>query len=282
MDIVDTVAGLRQRLAGERSVVLVPTMGNLHQGHYALMQLARAHGSCVVATIFVNRLQFAPTDDFDRYPRTFEADCAGLVREGVDVLFVPGERELYPERQEFMVDPGDMGNLLEGLFRPGFFQGVCTVVLKLFNIVAPQVAVFGKKDRQQLQIVERMVRQLALPVRIVAAETARAPDGLALSSRNSYLSAEERAEAPRLQRVLRNIVATVEAGGLDYASLELAAVSELRAHGWNPDYVAVRQRAGLQLPAVPPSLPDTGLVVLGAAWLGRTRLIDNLDIHPHL
>lgn len=281
MDLIETVSELRQRLAGAQAIVLVPTMGNLHAGHYALMRLARAHGQCVVATIFVNRLQFGPTEDFDRYPRTFDDDCAGLTREGVDVLFAPSEHELYPARQEFMVDPGPMGNTLEGEFRPGFFHGVCTIVLKLFNLVQPRCAVFGKKDRQQLQIIERMVQQLALPIRIVPGETSRADDGLALSSRNGYLSPTERAEAPRLFRLLQQVAAAMSRGDRDYARLEQKAMMELRAHGWDPDYVAVRERAGLQLPTSTIG-EKLELVVLGAARLGKTRLIDNWDVDPSL
>jgi pantoate--beta-alanine ligase len=281
MDIVTTVAGLRERLAREDSIALVPTMGNLHEGHLALVRLARQHGRCVVATIFVNRLQFGPKEDFDRYPRTFEQDCAGLREAGVDVLFAPDEQELYPEPQEYRVDPGPMGDILEGEFRPGFFRGVCTVVLKLFNVVQPQAAVFGKKDRQQLRIIERMTGQLALPIRIVPAETARAPDGLALSSRNGYLSPGERTEAPRLNHILQNLADAITRGARDYDGLEAEARDGLDAHGWKVDYVAVRERAGLQYP--PPSgLPPAGFVVLGAAWLGKTRLIDNVDVSLHM
>jgi pantoate--beta-alanine ligase len=282
MDIVSTVASLRERLAREHSIALVPTMGNLHEGHLALMRLARQHGQCVVATIFVNRLQFGPNEDFDRYPRTFETDCAGLRKEGVDVLFAPDEQEFYPEPQEYRVDPGPMGDILEGQFRPGFFRGVCTVVLKLFNAVQPQVAVFGKKDRQQLRIIERMTRQLGLPIRIVPAETTRAPDGLALSSRNGYLSPGERTEAPRLNHILQKVADAIARGASDYEGLEAEACEGLDAHGWKVDYVAVRERAGLQCPPAPPVLPDAGFVVLGAAWLGKTRLIDNVDVSLHM
>jgi pantoate--beta-alanine ligase len=278
MDIIDTVSALRRRLAGEFPVALVPTMGNLHEGHYGLVRLACEHASCVVATIFVNRLQFGPNEDFERYPRTFATDCAGLEQEGVSVLFAPTERELYPQQQETLVDPGAIGDLLEGEFRPGFFRGVCTVVLKLFNIVQPEFAVFGKKDRQQLRIIERMVEQLALPIQILAGETTRADDGLALSSRNGYLSAAERTEAPRLYRTLRKAAEAAARDGSLCARLEQEALAELRAHGWKPDYVAVREKIGLQLPATKQAGPSSGLVVLGAAWLGGTRLIDNVDV----
>jgi pantoate--beta-alanine ligase len=274
MDVIDTVAGLRRVLSGRRPVACVPTMGNLHEGHVALMRQARALAPTVVATIFVNRLQFGPREDFDTYPRTFESDCAKLAAEGVQFVFAPPEREMYPEPQAFKVEPPDYANLLEGEFRPGFFRGVATVVLKLFNIVQPQFAVFGRKDYQQLIVVRHMVRQLALPVEIVAGDTVRAPDGLALSSRNGYLSAAERAEAPRLQRTLRAAAGRLAAGDRDVAGIERDAADGLRAAGWVPDYVAVRRQGDLQ----PPGDHDRELVVLAAAKLGTTRLIDNVEI----
>jgi pantoate--beta-alanine ligase len=274
MDVVRTVAELRTALAG-REVACVPTMGNLHEGHLALMRIARGAAPFTVATIFVNRLQFAPTDDFDTYPRTFAADCAALEREAVDVLFAPDEREMYPVPQGYKVDPPPaLADILEGAFRPGFFRGVCTVVLKLFNIVQPRAAVFGKKDYQQLMIVRNMVRQLALPIAIVPGETARADDGLALSSRNGYLSAAERTEAPRLARILQRAAHAIAAGERRFDRLEADAVAELRTHRWQPDYVAVRRQADLQ----PPGPDDRELVILAAARLGTTRLIDNIEI----
>ncbi|MGH8682936.1 MAG: pantoate--beta-alanine ligase [Burkholderiales bacterium] len=274
MEVVATIAELRARLAGVE-VACVPTMGNLHEGHLALMRIARAHASSVVATIFVNRLQFAPTDDFDQYPRTFAADCAKLERERVDVLFAPDEREMYPEPQGFKVDPPpELADILEGAFRPGFFRGVCTVVLKLFDIVQPRAAVFGKKDYQQLLIVRNMARQLALPIAIVPGETARADDGLALSSRNNYLSAAERMEAPRLYRILRKLARSIASGERAYQRLEAEAMTELRAHRWQPDYVAVRKQSDLQVPAA----DDRQLVILTGAKLGATRLIDSLEV----
>ena len=272
MDTVSTAADLRRRLAGAGRVVFVPTMGNLHEGHLALMRLARRHGDAVVASIFVNRLQFAPNEDFDRYPRTMEADMAGLVSAGVDVLFAPEEREMYPVAQAYRVQPEPLGEDLEGASRPGFFHGVCTVVLKLFNLVGPDVAVFGKKDRQQLEIIKGMVRQFNMPIEIVPGETVRAPDGLALSSRNNYLSADERTEAPNLQRVLRGVADALRGGRRDYSVLEASACAELASRGWKPDYVAVRD-PGLIVPAGEAS----AFVVLGAARLGTTRLIDNVD-----
>jgi len=274
MQIIGRIAELRAALAG-REVACVPTMGNLHEGHVSLMRIARARAKCVVATIFVNRLQFAPTDDFDTYPRTFAADCASLEREGVDLVFAPDEKEMYPELQGFKVDPPpELADILEGEFRPGFFRGVSTVVLKLFNVIQPQVAVFGKKDYQQLMIIRNMVRQLALPITIVPGETARADDGLALSSRNNYLSPAERMEAPRLARILKKLARAIAAGERAYPRLEGEAMSELRTYRWQPDYVAVRRQSDLQ----PPSAEDRELVVLAAAKLGATRLIDNMEV----
>jgi pantoate--beta-alanine ligase len=272
--IVETIAGLRAELRG-RTVACVPTMGNLHEGHLALMRIAKRHGDCAVATVFVNRLQFAPAEDFDKYPRTFADDCAKLEREGVDVVFAPDEKEMYPVPQGYKVaPPPELGDILEGEFRCGFFNGVCTVVLKLFNIVQPQVAVFGKKDYQQLRIIQNMVAQLALPITIVAGETGRADDGLALSSRNNYLSAAERMEAPRLYRMLKKTARSIASGGRDYLRLESEAVAELRNYKWVPDYVAIRRQSDLQ----PPTPGDRDLVVLAAAKLGGTRLIDNVEV----
>jgi pantoate--beta-alanine ligase len=274
MKVVETIDALRAELRG-KDVACVPTMGNLHEGHLGLMRIAKREAPCTVATIFVNRLQFAPHEDFDRYPRTFAEDCAKLQREGVDIVFAPEEREMYPVPQEYKVEPPPaLANILEGEFRPGFFRGVCTVVLKLFNVVQPRVAVFGKKDYQQLRIVRNMVAQLAMPIAIVPGETARAEDGLALSSRNAYLSATERAEAPSLQRLLATVSQKVRGGTRDFPALEQSAMDELRSRGWAPDYVAVRRQEDLQ----PPAAGDRALVVLAAAKLGATRLIDNLEI----
>jgi pantoate--beta-alanine ligase len=272
--VVETIAELRAELRG-RAVACVPTMGNLHEGHIALMRIAKRHGDCTVATVFVNRLQFAPTEDFDKYPRTFADDCAQLEREGVDVVFAPDEKEMYPVPQGYKVaPPPELGDVLEGEFRRGFFNGVCTVVLKLFNIVQPQVAVFGKKDYQQLRVIQNMVAQLALPITIVPGETGRADDGLALSSRNNYLSAAERMEAPRLYRLLKKAARSIASGGHDYPRLEQEAMKELRNYKWAPDYVAVRRQADLQ----PPAPGDRDLVILAAARLGNTRLIDNIEV----
>jgi len=273
MDIVPRIDDLRARLKRERSVAFVPTMGNLHDGHLQLARTARGHGSCVVASIFVNRLQFAPHEDFDTYPRTFEADCKKLAACGVDVVFVPDERELYPEPQGFAIEPPELGNQLEGEFRPGFFRGVATVVMKLFNVVQPHVAVFGKKDYQQLMIVRGMARQLNLAIEIVGDETARAPDGLALSSRNGYLSQAQRAEAPRLYQTLVWVKSQILTGMPDFAGIEAEAKKKLEKNQWQTDYIAVRKQFDLQSPR----LSDRDLVVLAAARLGTTRLIDNLE-----
>ena len=276
MRVIHTLAELRAALAGSTQTAFVPTMGNLHEGHLSLVQLARAHaqGGPVVASIFVNRLQFLPHEDFDTYPRTLESDCKVLQGAGCDIVFAPSERELYPEPQGYKVHPpAELADILEGHFRPGFFTGVSTVVLKLFNCVQPAAAAFGKKDYQQLMVIRRMVRQLALPVEILAGETSRAGDGLALSSRNGYLSAAERAEAPRLAQVLRRTAEAIRSQGLAQAgALEAAAADELRANGWAPDYVAIRRREDLGTPQA-----GDALVVLAAARLGSTRLIDNLE-----
>jgi pantoate--beta-alanine ligase len=274
MRVIHTLAELRAALAGSRQTAFVPTMGNLHQGHLSLLALARARSGPVVASIFVNRLQFLPHEDFDTYPRTLERDCELLCSAGCDMVFAPSERELYPEPQGYKVQPpAALADILEGEFRPGFFTGVSTVVLKLFNCVQPAVAVFGKKDYQQLMVIRRMVNQLALPLEILGGETTRAPDGLALSSRNGYLSAAERAEAPRLAQVLRRTADTLASRGLaEAAALESAAADELRAHGWAPDYIAIRRREDLGAPH-----DGDALVVLAAARLGSTRLIDNLE-----
>ncbi len=264
MRVIADVAPLRAALASAGPVAFVPTMGNLHAGHLALVRLAREQAPTVVVSIFVNRLQFLPGEDFDRYPRTFERDCRLLEAEGVHIVFAPGERELYPQPQAYVVQPPPMADELEGRFRPGFFKGVSTVVLKLFNCVQPAAAVFGKKDYQQLLVVRGMAEQLNLPIRIVASETVREADGLALSSRNAYLSRAERAEAPRLHHLLEEVAA-----GL----LPAQASNALVAAGWRPDYVEVRRRADLGLPGQ----GDKDLVALAAARLGGTRLIDNLE-----
>jgi pantoate--beta-alanine ligase len=274
MQTIDRVAALRERLARESSVAFVPTMGNLHAGHIALVAEARRRGQSVVASVFVNRLQFDPGGDFDRYPRTLERDARMLAEAGCDVLFCPAEAELYPAPQEIVVTAPAVSRQLCGDFRPGHFDGVVTVVAKLFNIVAPNVAVFGRKDYQQLQVIRALVKQLNYPVEIVGIDTVREPDGLAMSSRNGYLSPAERAEAVRLNRALHGVVESVRSGARDFDARCAAAAEELTRAGWRVDYVAARDADGLGAPG--PATRE--VVVLGAAWLGKTRLIDNLSV----
>jgi pantoate--beta-alanine ligase len=247
------------------------------------MRLARQHGDPVVASIFVNRLQFGPNEDFDSYPRTMQADIDTLEKEGVYILFAPTERDLYPQPQEYRVDPPQqLGDILEGEFRPGFFKGVCTVVLKLFSCVQPKVAVFGKKDYQQLMIIRQMAKQFALPVDIIPGETIRAEDGLALSSRNGYLSVEERAEAPELMKTLKEVRQRVldlnvrDAKAI--SEIEKIAVASLANRGWQPDYIAIRQQSDLAPASNEQLQAGEPLVILTTAKLGKTRLIDNLEI----
>jgi pantoate--beta-alanine ligase len=279
MKVVHTIQDLRDQLRGQNRISFVPTMGNLHDAHLALMMMAHQHGDPVVASIFVNRLQFGPNEDFDQYPRTLQSDIDKLQAQNrVYVLFAPNEREMYPEPQNYRVSPPpDLGDILEGEFRPGFFVGVTTVVLKLFSCVQPRVAVFGKKDYQQLMIVRNMCRQFALPTEILPHETVRSADGLALSSRNQYLTPAERAEAPRLHRVLNAVRDRVLGGSTDIAAIEAEARGELAAKGWKVDYVSLRRRSDLKPPA-PEQVGREPLVVLAAAKLGSTRLIDNLEV----
>ena len=289
MQIVHTLADLRRALKPAALRAFVPTMGNLHQGHLELMQMARQEvdkrapsGGMTVASIFVNRLQFGPNEDFDTYPRTLENDCALLEANGCDVVFAPRETDLYPEAQTVKVhaDPA-LADILEGEFRPGFFTGVSTVVMKLFMSVfagkAQGVAVFGKKDYQQLMVIRQMVRQFALPISVVGVDTCRAEDGLALSSRNGYLSEAERAEALQLSLALRELgrdaLAAADAMASHLPALEAKALEGLRQRGWQPDYLTVRRRHDLQAPQA-----GDALVVLGAAKLGTTRLIDNFEL----
>lgn len=280
MKVVHTIEELRDQLRGQLRVSFVPTMGNLHEGHLALMKLARQHGDPVVASIFVNRLQFGPNEDFERYPRTLQDDINKLERDrNVYVLFAPDERELYPEPQNYRVQPPqELGDILEGEHRPGFFGGVSTVVLKLFSCVQPRVAVFGKKDYQQLMVVRNMCRQFQLPVEILAHETVRAEDGLALSSRNVYLQPAERQEAPQLFALLRGMQSKLKAGAHDVDQLAAEAASTLSLRGWEVDYIAVRRRRDLHKPTFDEVAAGEPLVALAAAKLGATRLIDNLEL----
>jgi len=274
MQIISDISMLRKRLERKPGVAFVPTMGNLHDGHLALVKLAQQHASCIVTSIFVNRLQFGPKEDFARYPRAFESDCEKLQSIGVDILFCPDEAEIYPQAQTTLIDLPPIANELCGVFRPGHFRAVATVALKLFNIVQPQVAIFGKKDYQQLFIVRDMVRQLNLPITILEKNTERTEDGLALSSRNQYLGRAERAEAVRLYRCLNNIRAAMLEGERDYSTLSKNAKNELGRNGWKADYIELRETVTLNTA----SHQSKSMVVLGAAWLGKTRLIDNLEI----
>ena len=274
MDVIHSVSDLRTRLAREPDNVFVPTMGNLHEGHIRLVDNAKPMGACIVVSIFVNRMQFDPKDDFDKYPRTFATDCDKLRAAGCDVVFAPDEAEIYPEPQVYAVEPPEIAHILDGALRPGHFRGVATVVLKLFNMVQPRAAIFGKKDYQQCIVLRNMVRQLALPIELILAETVRAADGLALSSRNGYLSAAERVEAPQLFASLSRAAAELRAGKADHRRIELGEMAWLAGRGWQPDYIAIRRRSDLQMPVA----GDCDLVVLGAARLGATRLIDNLEL----
>jgi pantoate--beta-alanine ligase len=277
MKVVHTIAELRQTLRSFESPAFVPTMGNLHAGHLRLVEQAKPLGDVCVASIFVNRLQFAPNEDFDSYPRTLDDDCAQLQAHGCDVVFAPSERELYPQPQTFAVRPdAALDSMLEGQFRPGFFEGVATVVMKLFQCVYGQArqqghAVFGEKDYQQLMVIRHMVRQFAMPITIHGGPIVRAADGLALSSRNGYLSPAERQEAVALSQTLRQMIERTQAGSRDWAALEAQATQTLAQRGWLPDYLTVRRQDDLQRPQA----GDTALVALGAARLGPARLIDN-------
>ncbi|MFO1263332.1 MAG: pantoate--beta-alanine ligase [Rhodoferax sp.] len=278
MKIIHTIAELREELKAYRHPAVVPTMGNLHAGHLALVRQAKPLGDVTLSTIFVNRLQFAPHEDFDTYPRTLDADCEQLEAAGCDIVFAPKEVEMYPQPQTFKVHPPtELSDILEGHFRPGFFIGVCTVVLKLLSLTQARTALFGKKDYQQLMVIRNMVKQFAMPIEIVGGETQRADDGLALSSRNGYLSAAERTQAVQLSATLRGIVDTVRANpGMDtnaLSKLEAQAMQSLSQTGWRPDYVAIRRQADLQAPQV-----GDAKVVLAAARLGATRLIDNMEV----
>jgi pantoate--beta-alanine ligase len=275
-----TVADLRARIrewrARENRIALVPTMGNLHTGHLRLVRHARAIADRVVVSIFVNPMQFGPGEDFASYPRTLEADRAALMEADADLLFIPDVEVVYPRGPEQMtrVEVPALGDILCGASRPGHFAGVTTVVAKLFNLVQPDTAVFGEKDFQQLVIIRRMVEDLNMPVSIEGVATVREPDGLAMSSRNSYLQAGERAIAPRLYQLLCELRDRVLAGERNYTAVERAALEALALSGFEPDYVSVRRAADL----APPANADQALRVLAAARLGATRLIDNIDI----
>ncbi|CAM8644900.1 PanC Panthothenate synthetase [Comamonadaceae bacterium] len=274
MQLIHTISELRKALSQYRHPAVVPTMGNLHAGHLALVRQAKPLGDVTISTIFVNRLQFAPHEDFDTYPRTLEADCEHLEAAGCDIVFAPKESELYPQAQTFKVHPPtELADILEGHFRPGFFIGVCTVVMKLLAVTQARTALFGKKDYQQLMVIRNMVKQFALPIDVIGGETQRNEAGLALSSRNGYLTPIQREEALLLSRTLRHIVDAVRQGETDLGRLEDEGMQTLRTAGWFPDYVAVRRQSDLQTPQA-----GDAKVVLAAARLGTTRLIDNMEI----
>jgi pantoate--beta-alanine ligase len=279
METVTTIAAVRQhvrRWRGEgRRVAFVPTMGNLHPGHVSLIEMARSHGDRFVASIFVNPMQFGPNEDFAHYPRTPTQDARMLADAGCDLMFTPDVAEIYPNGSEraTRVDVPGLSSILDGEFRPGHFEGVATVVAKLFHIVEPDVAVFGEKDFQQLTIIRRMVADLCMPITIVAAPTVRDPDGLAMSSRNQYLTDEERQKAPLIHQLLLAAVARLQAGDRDFAAIERTALQALVASAFRPDYFSVRRADDLS----PPQADTQHLVVLVAARLGRARLIDNLQ-----
>ncbi len=275
MQIIHTIKELREWRKQAGKVAFVPTMGNLHEGHLALVREAKKRADNVVVSIFVNRLQFGQGEDFDKYPRTLQQDADKLANEGVAVVFAPDEKELYPNvEQRYNVEPPHLQNELCGKFRPGHFRGVATVVSKLFNIVEADVACFGKKDYQQLAIIKGFVEDLNFNIEIVPVNTGRAADGLALSSRNQYLSETERAEAPRLYRELQAAAAQLQAGNVAYTQIEQTAIESLNQAGWVVDYVEIRQAESLEVARV----GDKHLVVLAAARLGSTRLIDNLEV----
>lgn len=274
MEIIATISVLRERLESEQAIAFVPTMGNLHEGHLALVRLAKQHAKCVVVSIFVNPLQFGPNEDMDKYPRTLAEDCTRLRDAGADVVFTPSVSELFPVPQSVTLALPAISTQLCGAFRPGHFSGVATIVLKLLNIVQPTAVIFGKKDYQQLHLLRMLVDQLNLPVQIVAGETVRATDGLALSSRNGYLQPDEREQAVRLMNNLHQIKQSLLAGEHAYAELEMRAKTDLEAHGWRVDYIVICAQRNLQTPRA----DEKSLVILAAAWLGKTRLIDNLEV----
>lgn len=279
MQIIHTVSELRNALKGQSSIGFVPTMGNLHDGHIQLVEIAKQHATCVVVSIFVNPLQFGANEDFSSYPRTLEADCKKLDVAGANIVFAPTVHEMYPDfdgkqlNQTMTITAPPLADELCGASRPGHFSGVATVVMKLFNIVMPQIAVFGKKDFQQLLVIKSLVKQFNLPIDIIAGDTMREPSGLAMSSRNGYLTPQQKSEAAHLQRCLQSIVQQIQQGNHDYASLEQSASHELNSRGWQVDYVSVRSATTL----APASHQDNHLVALTAAKLGNTRLIDNID-----
>ncbi|MES1989075.1 MAG: pantoate--beta-alanine ligase [Pseudomonadota bacterium] len=281
MQVIKTIDELRSALKNQSDIAFVPTMGNLHAGHIQLVEIAKQQAECVVVSIFVNPLQFGPTEDLASYPRTLDADCEKLKAAGASIVFTPSVEEMYAEfdgnnlNQTMTITPPPIANELCGATRPCHFAGVATVVMKLFNMVQPSIAVFGQKDFQQLFIIKQMVRQFNLPINIIGVDTVREPSGLAMSSRNGYLSNEQRAVASQLNSALKDIVQSVKSGNKDYSQLEQQAKSTLNNQGWLADYISIRSSLTLQ----PASSTDTDLVVLGAAKLGNTRLIDNITFN---
>ena len=279
MQIIRTIAELRNALASQGSIAFVPTMGNLHAGHIHLVELAKQHAQCVVVSIFVNPLQFGPNEDLANYPRTLAADCEKLQSAGADFVFTPDVNALYPDfdgvnlGQTMRISAPPIANALCGAARPGHFDGVATVVMKLFNIVKPQVAIFGKKDFQQLFIIRELVRQFNVPVEIMAGETVREASGLAMSSRNGYLSPAQEIDAAQLQQQLRHIVNSIQSGNTNFDALTQSAGDTLNSQGWLVDYVSIRS----VLTLAPATTQDQQLVVLAAAKIGNTRLIDNIE-----
>jgi pantoate--beta-alanine ligase len=279
MITVETAVSLREQVArlrqGGKRIAFAPTMGNLHAGHVRLMQEARHHAQAVVASIYVNPLQFGKNEDFDSYPRTPSHDKVALLSAGVDMLFKPTDSEMYPRGRaaQTVVEVPALSDELCGAFRPGHFRGVTTVVNRLFNMVKPDVAVFGKKDYQQWMLVRLMTADLGLAVEIIGVDTVREPDGLAMSSRNNYLSPTERKVAPRLYEALGTLRDRLRDKGMALETVEQNAIMELEADGFRPDYVSVRRQQDLQKPGA----DDRKLVALVAAWLGQTRLIDNIE-----
>jgi len=279
MQIIHTVAKLRNTLKANASIGFVPTMGNLHAGHLRLVELAKQRAKCVVVSIFVNPLQFGVNEDLASYPRTLEADCEKLKAVGADIVFMPSVAEMYLDfdgknlNQSMTITPPAIANELCGASRPGHFAGVATVVMKLFNIVQPQIAVFGKKDFQQLFIIKEMVRQFNLPIEIIAGETMREASGLAMSSRNGYLSDEQKTKASQLQQSLKHIACNIQQGNDNFNALTWTAIQTLNNDGWTVDYISVRSALTL----APATIGDGQLVALAAAKLGSTRLIDNID-----
>nr|WP_303831517.1 pantoate--beta-alanine ligase [Snodgrassella alvi] len=276
MHIIHTIAEMRSWRRQAKRVALVPTMGNLHEGHLSLVRTAKAYADSVVVSIFVNRIQFGAGEDFDKYPRTLEQDAEKLKAAGADVVFAPDESELYPNGvQSYFVEPPAIQNELCGRSRPGHFRGVATIVTKLFNIVQPDIACFGKKDYQQLAVIKGMVQDLNMNVEIIPVEIERAQTGLALSSRNGYLSAQEHVQAAQLFAQLQNIADAIKLGNTNFSVLENSAATYLQQKGWQVDYIEIRQAQTL----TKAQISDKNLVILAAAILGTTRLIDNIEVN---